>query len=342
VQDTLVSMNVNLLIDSVVRQTTVLIAQLATVEGGRPSLAHTANQVFVDLVRELKDQGVGSKVIADMFGLALRTYHDRVRRLTESATYGGRSLWEVLLEFIQDRGTVLQAEVLGRFKNDDPLTVRGALKDLVDSGMVFRTGRGAGVTFRAASREEMELPGMTDAAAAARSNLVWVAVNRLGPAPESAILEMVPMPAEQLRTALASLLAEGKIRQDGSTAGDTSPLFLAQGCFIPKGTSGGWEAAVFDHYQAVVTAISTKLRLGANAATAEHVGGSTYSYFVWPGHPLEQEVYGLLRRLRGEAAGLRQKVDAVNAGLQKKREEMTRVIAYVGQTVVDAEGEGEQ
>jgi hypothetical protein len=70
--------NVNLLIDSIVRQTTVLIAQLATASGGRPSLAHTANQVFIDLVRELKDQGVGSKVIADMFGLALRTYHDRV------------------------------------------------------------------------------------------------------------------------------------------------------------------------------------------------------------------------------------------------------------------------
>jgi hypothetical protein len=297
--------------------------------------------VFIDLVRELKDQGVGSKVIADMFGLALRTYHDRVRRLQESATYGGRSLWEVLLEFIQDRGTVLQAEVLSRFKNDDPLTVRGALKDLVDSGMVFRTGRGTGVTFRAASREEMELPGQTDAMAA-RVNLVWVAVNRLGPAPEPAILEMVPMPPEQLRSALAVLVREGKIRKEGSEFTSDSELFLAQGCVIPRGTSGGWEAAVFDHYQAVVTAISTKLRLGASAAASENVGGSTYSYFVWPGHPLEQEVFGLLRRLRSEAAGLRQRVDAVNATMQKKRDEMTRVIAYVGQTVVEAEGDVEQ
>jgi hypothetical protein len=330
-------MNVNLLIDSIVRQTTVLLAQLATVEGGRPSLAHTANQVFIDLVNELKEQGVASKVIADMFGLALRTYHDRVRRLQESATYGGRSLWEAVLEFVQDRGLVLQAEVLGRFKNDDPLTVRGALNDLVESGLVFRTGRGAGVTYRAATKEEMELPGSSNAAQA-RLNLVWVAVNRLGPASADAILEMVPMQADQLRAALDALLADGKIRKEA----ETPEVYLAQGCFIPIGTSGGWEAALFDHYQAVVTAMTTKLRLGAGSAATDHVGGSTYSYFVWPGHPLEQEVFGLLKQLRNEAAGLRRRVDEVNEQSDKKRDEMTRVIAYVGQTVVDAEREAEQ
>jgi hypothetical protein len=90
-------MNVDLLIDSIVRQTTVLIAQLATAAGGRAPLAHTANQVFADLIRELKEQGLGTKVIADMFGLTLRTYHNRVRRLAESSTFKGRSVWEAVL-----------------------------------------------------------------------------------------------------------------------------------------------------------------------------------------------------------------------------------------------------
>ena len=67
-------MNVNLLIDALVRQTTVLIAQLATAAGARAQLAHTANQVFMDLVRELKEQGLGNKVIADMFGLSPVSY----------------------------------------------------------------------------------------------------------------------------------------------------------------------------------------------------------------------------------------------------------------------------
>ncbi len=46
-------MNQQLLIDSIVRQTTVLIAQLATSRGARAPVAHVANQVFLDLTREL-------------------------------------------------------------------------------------------------------------------------------------------------------------------------------------------------------------------------------------------------------------------------------------------------
>ena len=79
-------MDVGTLIDAVARQTTVLIAHLATAGGGRPQLAHTANRLFLDLVDALKEQGLTSKVIADMFGLALRTYHAKIQRLSESRT----------------------------------------------------------------------------------------------------------------------------------------------------------------------------------------------------------------------------------------------------------------
>ena len=67
-------MNAQILIDSIVRQVTVLIAQLATSGGIRAPLSHVANQVFVDLARELEEQGVSRKVSADMFGMALRAY----------------------------------------------------------------------------------------------------------------------------------------------------------------------------------------------------------------------------------------------------------------------------
>ena len=40
-------MHVKLVIDSIVRQTTVLIAQIATTAGVRAPLAHVANQVFL-------------------------------------------------------------------------------------------------------------------------------------------------------------------------------------------------------------------------------------------------------------------------------------------------------
>ncbi len=326
-------MNVNLLIDSIVRQTTVLIAQLATAGGGRPSLAHTANQVFVSLVRELKEQGVGNKVIADMFGLALRTYHDRVRRLEESSTYGGRSLWEAVLEFVQTKGTVVQSDVLLRFRNDDNLTVRGVLNDLVDSGMVFRTGRGSRTTLRAATPEELQLPEGGDGSEAF-GNLVWVAVNRLGPADLAQIAGLVPASDAQLQQALDRLVDEGKVTRV-ERQGDVR--YTCDGCVIPQGAANGWEAAVFDHFQAVVTAIASKLSYGAHSELREHIGGSTYNYWIWDEHPMREEVLGLLDNMRQQAVDLRERLDEYNDRQAVPREAMTRVITYVGQTLLTPE-----
>jgi hypothetical protein len=79
-------MNATLLIDAIVRQTTVLIATLATAAGHRAPLARVADQVFSDLVGELKEQGLGNKVIADMFGMALRA----LLRAHPNSVYGDR------------------------------------------------------------------------------------------------------------------------------------------------------------------------------------------------------------------------------------------------------------
>ena len=75
-------MDSKLLIDAIVRQTTVLLAQLSTAAGIRAPLAHVADQVFVELAKEIEAQGVGKKIVADMFGLALRGYQKKVQRLT--------------------------------------------------------------------------------------------------------------------------------------------------------------------------------------------------------------------------------------------------------------------
>ena len=67
-------MNLERLISAIVRQTTVLVARLSTTGGVRSPLGRVADQVFVGLVEELERQGVGKKVVADMFGMALRSY----------------------------------------------------------------------------------------------------------------------------------------------------------------------------------------------------------------------------------------------------------------------------
>ena len=96
-------MDPRILIDAIVRQTMVFIAQLSTIDGMRSPLSHVADEVFVGLVRELESQGLGKKVIADMFGLALRSYRQKVQRLSESVTTRGVTLWGAVHAFLAER-----------------------------------------------------------------------------------------------------------------------------------------------------------------------------------------------------------------------------------------------
>jgi hypothetical protein len=330
-------MNVNLLVDALVRQTTVLIAQLATTAGARATLAHTANKVFADLVSELKAQGLGNKVIADMFGLSLRAYHHKVARLSESSTERGRSLWEAVLDHLHQQKTVLRSEVLAHFAHDDELKVRGLLQDLVDSGLIFRTGRGDTTAYRAANPDEYPL---VDAGATERlDNLAWIAVYRHGPATLEEIRQHVFSDEAALAASFDRLEREGRIRR--TAAGDPA-RYESEQCVISIGDPAGWEAAVFDHYQAVVTAICTKLRLGRRkAAYGESVGGSTYGFEVWDDHPHRAEVLGFLQETRDRAVSLRRKVASYNSDHDQGERPLT-IIAYVGQTVRGYADEGDE
>lgn len=80
-------------------------SQLATSGGERTQLTNTANQLFIDLVKALREQGLGNKAIADMFGMAHRTYHAKLRRLGKSQTVRGRTSWQAVFEQMQLRGT---------------------------------------------------------------------------------------------------------------------------------------------------------------------------------------------------------------------------------------------
>jgi hypothetical protein len=325
-------MNVNVLIDAIVRQTMILVAQLATTAGVRAPLAHMANEVFLDLTRELKRQGLGNKVIADMFGLALRSYHSKVQRLSESATFRGRSLWEAILDFIEKNGTVVQSQVLARFAADDEATVRGVLMDLVESGLVFAAGRGSQTSYRPMGPEARP-PAEHDGEGFA--DLVWVIIQRGGSTTADKVAESLSVDRGPVDLAIERLVRDCRVSR--TAAG----VLHSKECVIPVGNRAGWEAAIFEHYQAVVTAMCTKLRAGAPAQAGDTVGGSTYGFTLWNGHPHEQEVLGLLGRMRAEMTRLREKVAAYNATLSEHPETFG-VLAYVGQTVVVDEKKGDE
>jgi predicted acetyltransferase len=324
------------LIDAIVRQTTVLIAQLATSGGERTQLTNTANQLFVDLVRALREQGLGNKAIADMFGMALRTYHAKVQRLGESRTVRGRTLWQAVFEHVQARGPILRTQILERFAHDDAVTVRSVLRDLVDSAMLYRTGRGPSTRYQVSGAWDDD--GSADAAQRL-CHLVCMTVHRLAPASGEDVSQALSLSAQHLTPALEALVSDGRIRR--TYGPDGSARYDGNGCVLPLGDSKGWEAAVFDHYQAMVSTLCAKLQQGRLSAGADDLlGGSTFGLRVWPQHPHYEEATTFLQRFRAESAQLRAKVAAYNQS-HPIPSETTRVVIYGGQLLNDEHREND-
>src|SRR4051812_17890496 len=232
-------MNARLLIDAILQQSTVLVAQIATSGGLRAPLAHIANEVFLDLARALEAQGVSRKVGADMFGMALRAYIRKVQRLEESTTDQGRSLWNAVYQFLQESGLVTRDEVVRRFPRDDEIVVRSMLRDLTDSGLVFVTGTGAETSYRVATSEELARarsaePGRVD-------ELLWAFVFSEGPVGLERLQRLGGLPMPDLESALERLVTRGVVvRED--VAGEIR--YSARTLSIPLGAQIGWEAAV--------------------------------------------------------------------------------------------------
>src|SRR5690606_23810153 len=191
----------------------VFIAQLATSGGVRAPLAQVANQAFLNLSTELQSQGVSKKVIADMFGMALRTYHRKVRSCRESQTEAGRTIWEAVFEHICRSEPVLAIEIHQRFGQDDLEVVTGVLNDLVSSGLVYRAGRGERAVYRAAAAQDFAR--VDERTPDAWDWLVWLTVYRAGPITREEIEQQLRATSEQCQGALDRLLAEGRISSTG-------------------------------------------------------------------------------------------------------------------------------
>src|ERR1041385_3454271 len=130
------------------------------------------------------------------------------------------------------------------------------------------------------------------------------------------------------RLAVSGLLE----REDGPS----EPTFRARHFFVPVGAATGWEAAVFDHFHAVVRTICAKLRQTTESSPTDETGGSTYSFEIWKDHPMADEVLGTLRRFREVQSALRERVREYNSSHSKPGERLG-VVVYAGQTVWDRE-----
>jgi hypothetical protein len=327
-------MNVAYLLDSIVQHTTALIAQVATAAGTRAPLAHVANRVFLDLVTELERQGVGRKVVADMFGMALRSYQQKVQRLTEAQSDTGKTLWVTVYEYLRDHDVVLRAELLRRFCSEDDAILKGVLHDLVESGLVFRTGTGSHVVFRVASDADLERVSRSEMSGALRA-AVWFHVYRQGPISRDALVRALRQEAATLDTAIEELEGDGRITRE--TRNGVEYLASRQ-CFVPMDEVGGWGPAVADHFRMVTGAICAKLLNGQTRAVPDdELGGSSFTFNVWSGHPYESRVRGLLREQRRHFTALWDEVSRYNQA--HTLEQATKVNFYFGQSVIAADDE---
>ena len=309
----------------------VLVAELATSGGLRAPLSHVAGQAFLELARELENQGVGKKVSADMFGMALRTYQRRTQRLSQSRTDRGRSLWEATLDFIEQSGVVRRDDILKRFRHDDEQSLRGVLRDLTDSGLVFSSGSGSALAFRAATKDEVKTLRRSGDSLG-REAFVWSTIYREGPLAIEPLAARTALTPSDLTPLIDELIASGKIERDGEELRSTE---LVLGFDDPA----GWESSVLDHFTALVQTVMRKLSVDQRAKRHDEVGGSTYHFELWRGHPFESEVLGELARFRERMSALRGKLDEYNRA--QARRPSLRVVAYYGQSAVEEDDEAE-
>lgn len=322
------------LIEAVVRHTTAFIAQLSTSAGLRAPLAHIADQVFLDLSREIEAQGVSRKVVASMFGMALRGYQRKVQRLTESSTHKGKTLWEALVEHLHVQGPSLRSDLMKRFEPDGEEHVAAVLRDLTDSGVVYSTGRGEKAIFGLSSEQDrerilLETRGEKLEAAA------WYAVYRKAQT-YSELHAALGGDERETRRVVAQLIEQGLVASAGEPLTDDT-LLESRRFLVPVGAEHGFEVAVFDHYRAVLDAIANKLRLRTqDPALAKHVGGTTLVFDVYPEHPMKGEVVALLDGVRRLSNELWDRVSAYNREHPFDREQLEEVTFYFGQNVAGA------
>jgi hypothetical protein len=319
------------LIDAVVRHTTAFIAQLSTSAGLRAPLAHIADQVFLDLSREIEAQGVSRKVVASMFGMALRGYQRKVQRLTESSTHKGKTLWEALVEHLHVQGPSVRANLMKRFEPDGEEHVAAVLRDLTDSGVVYSTGRGDSAIFGLSTEQDrerilLETHGENLEAAA------WYAIYRQ----TQTYVELraaLGGDEQETRRVTQNLIDQGLVAASADVLADDT--VLESGRFlVPVGAEHGFEVAVFDHYRAVLDAVANKLRLRTeDPVAASCVGGTTLVFDVHPEHPMKEDVIALLEGVRRHCNELWDRVSVYNREHPFDRERLEEVTFYFGQNV---------
>jgi hypothetical protein len=317
-------MYLKLLIDGIARQATVLLAQLSTNSGARAPLSRLADQVFLNLAQEIEAQGVSKPVVADMFGLALRSYQKKTRRLEQSASDTTHTLWSAVYDFVREEDRE-RARVMERFKRDGEREVGAVLTDLISSGLIHVTGSGQRAVYGTTSAQTQKyVQEASDTESLA--NVIWLKVFHAEAATEAELERSLGLDAQRINDAVEELVASERVRV-------VNGRFEANNVVIAVGADGK-EAAMLDHFSAVAKVLAKRASVGA---IDPGEGGATFVFSTCKGHPYEHEVQALFREHRLQVAQLWEKVSTHNKSVGLQRAQADQVTFYLGQHVQHAE-----
>jgi hypothetical protein len=299
---------------------------LATAAGLRAPLARVADQVFVDPANELESQGVRRKVAADMFGLALRSYQTKLRRILDNQEQAAETLWQSMYSELS-KGSLTRAELSERFRRVEPKQLQATLRDMTQSGVAYSSGRGAQTVYGLTSEADRAQIGLTQNREALKRMVLFLTASSDAPTIDALCAQLRTNPAE-LESVLSELTAEGKLEErDG--------ILHTRPYEVPVGAEQGWETAICDHFRAVASTIAAKVA-APRSSRDDVTGGATLSFRVHRGHPHATEVYRLLSDTRQRANALWAQVVAYNEQ-NPLPAEGDRVTFYCGQHVVSYE-----
>lgn len=313
-------MSSSLLIDALLHQLARLVAQLAVEE--RSSLAHVADRFQLQLVQELRRRGLGHKVIADIFGLPLRTYHERIKRLDEHKLSRSKTIRDAMIGFVHKQSCVTRDSLDLRFRLDDERIVRSVLRDLVETGVLEHKTGDQGHLYVVAE------PPVGESEVERIDALILIALQDIEAATVDELAEVLGASHERIALRLTALAADGRINQ---VVQGGEVRFASLEIEIGYGQASGRDAAIFDHVRAMVSALTAKLDGKSAAHRGDEVGGSTYVFDLSANNALAEEVTSLLQQVRDRASDLRRRVLAVRGS--EGNSHHARVTVYVGQWV---------
>lgn len=340
-------MTLDILIDALGAQFGRLVARLVLATGARPSLAHLGDLVTHHVAEAMRTGGLGPRAVADIFDSTPRTLTRRRRQWTAGPArreHRRRTVRRQILDRLIAAEADGQATLPWSALDDldaGPVRRTAVLAELIREGIVYRVGVGARGRIGLSRPPELLIERGADDPTVPEA-MVVVALLRDEPTTVAALCRSTGLEAEVVEACLAALERDERVESVGRIRGEervgagarwrtVAPQVVdARGDGLPD----GWQTALFDHFESVVTLMASRLGdMPAPPAPRAADGAlSTYVFDVRSrdSEPIDLEASGLLSAVRRDASALRLRLDARNVERAHDVEDGEKIVFYAG------------